>query len=635
MPPMGAGAGDGERLERDQGEAEIADRGEEPVDGGLVGRARPGQGRPVRPGRRGRGRRARPTSPARARPGRGPGPGRRSSRPSWTSACSGAAGRISTIEPAAQPPAGTSIPGWSARLISARSPSRAGPGQVASNGTVPGRGSRRTLPGRPTARPSAGPSFTMAMSARSAARDAAGSRTGASRHVDRARLRAAPRRRARGASRARRGAGRLRQEHPARRVARRSGRPRCVDGAGAARQRRRPLPGRLAAAADAGWPTARRRAAPRAPTQPFDPELALAASSPRSRRPADDPADGGAVLVLDDYHVISEPAIHRLVADLRRAAPAAGPAGDRHARRSAAARSPACARAASSSSCAPRTCGSPRPRPASCSARLRSSSTRRGGCAHRADGGMGGGASPRRGLAARAARPGRAGAAVRGVPPLRPRLRRRGGPCRADARDPGLPPAHRRSSTACAARSATRSPAAPDGQARLEELERANLLILPLDDERRWYRYHALFAEVLRARLGMVQPGRSRSCTRVRRRGTRRAATTTRRSPMPSAPDDLEGACRMVGGASLRGLNAGELGTVRRWLDALPDAAVRGDAQLSASYAWCLVLPGETAGVAARLADAERALERRAPATRRPSLDPDPARADPLAPGGP
>ena len=47
---------------------------------------------------------------------------------------------------------------------------------------------------------------------------------------------------------------------------------------------------------------------------------------------------------------------------------------------------------------------------------------------------------------------------------------------------------------------------------------------------------------------------------------------------------------------------------MRRWLDALPPEVVRGHAQLSASYAWCLVLAGETEGVADRLADADRAL---------------------------
>ena len=35
----------------------------------------------------------------------------------------------------------------------------------------------------------------------------------------------------------------------------------------------------------------------------------------------------------------------------------------------------------------------------------------------------------------------------------------------------------------------------------LEKLERANLFIVPLDNERRWYRYHHLFADLLRQRL--------------------------------------------------------------------------------------------------------------------------------------
>ncbi len=147
-----------------------------------------------------------------------------------------------------------------------------------------------------------------------------------------------------------------------------------------------------------------------------------------------------------------------------------------------------------------------------------------------------------------------------------------------------------------------------DGQARLEELERANLLIIPLDDERRWYRYHALFAEVLRARLRILRPGEPPGLH------ARAAAWLAAQGDDDEAiahalrTDDLERTCRMVAEASLRWLNAGELRTVRRWLDALPGEAVRGDPQLSTSYAWCLVLPGETDGVAERLADAERAL---------------------------
>jgi LuxR family maltose regulon positive regulatory protein len=42
---------------------------------------------------------------------------------------------------------------------------------------------------------------------------------------------------------------------------------------------------------------------------------------------------------------------------------------------------------------------------------------------------------------------------------------------------------------------------AASGQATLEYLDRANLFIIPLDNERRWYRYHHLFADLLRQRL--------------------------------------------------------------------------------------------------------------------------------------
>src|SRR3712207_6032349 len=47
-----------------------------------------------------------------------------------------------------------------------------------------------------------------------------------------------------------------------------------------------------------------------------------------------------------------------------------------------------------------------------------------------------------------------------------------------------------------------------DGQLMLEKLERENLFVVPLDDERRWYRYHRLFADFLRGRLAREGPER-------------------------------------------------------------------------------------------------------------------------------
>src|SRR6202042_1422360 len=47
-----------------------------------------------------------------------------------------------------------------------------------------------------------------------------------------------------------------------------------------------------------------------------------------------------------------------------------------------------------------------------------------------------------------------------------------------------------------------------DGQAMLEQVEQAGLFLMPLDEVRGWWRYHHLFADLLRVRLQDEQPGR-------------------------------------------------------------------------------------------------------------------------------
>jgi ATP/maltotriose-dependent transcriptional regulator MalT len=54
------------------------------------------------------------------------------------------------------------------------------------------------------------------------------------------------------------------------------------------------------------------------------------------------------------------------------------------------------------------------------------------------------------------------------------------------------------------------------GQHTLEYLERANLFTVPLDNERRWYRYHHLFAELLRQRLSTSQSPESIAALHLR-----------------------------------------------------------------------------------------------------------------------
>ena len=68
-------------------------------------------------------------------------------------------------------------------------------------------------------------------------------------------------------------------------------------------------------------------------------------------------------------------------------------------------------------------------------------------------------------------------------------------------------------------------------QALLEQVERAGLFLVPLDEVRGWWRYHHLFADLLRARLQQrtARPGRA-SCTATRRPGTRSTGWPTTRS---------------------------------------------------------------------------------------------------------
>ena len=70
-------------------------------------------------------------------------------------------------------------------------------------------------------------------------------------------------------------------------------------------------------------------------------------------------------------------------------------------------------------------------------------------------------------------------------------------------------------------------------QALLEQVERAGLFLVPLDEVRGWWRYHQLFADLLRARLHDEQPSPAgwRSCT-----GTRRPGTPSMGWPVPGVP---------------------------------------------------------------------------------------------------
>jgi LuxR family transcriptional regulator, maltose regulon positive regulatory protein len=158
----------------------------------------------------------------------------------------------------------------------------------------------------------------------------------------------------------------------------------------------------------------------------------------------------------------------------------------------------------------------------------------------------------------------------------------------------------------------------PGGRAMLEALDRGNLFLVPLDDRRRWYRYHHLFADVLRARLLDEGPGLApelhrRACEWYEEHGDRPEAI---RHAM--AAGDMARAADLVELAIPALSREQQAATLRAWFEALPDEIIRARPVLSLGYAAVLMEGGRVEGAEARLRDAERWLEAAAAGSARP-----------------
>ncbi|MGD1994841.1 MAG: LuxR C-terminal-related transcriptional regulator [Anaerolineae bacterium] len=147
-----------------------------------------------------------------------------------------------------------------------------------------------------------------------------------------------------------------------------------------------------------------------------------------------------------------------------------------------------------------------------------------------------------------------------------------------------------------------------DGQAVLTQLEQANLFLVPLDDERRWYRYHRLFADLLRSRLRQKEPEQVPVLHRRASEWYESRGQLVEAVEHALAAEDVERIERLVSGNALALIYHGELGTMIRWLDALPSDLMRSRPWLSVAYAWALTYAGQFDDVEPLLRDAETAL---------------------------
>ncbi|MBU1662166.1 MAG: LuxR C-terminal-related transcriptional regulator [Chloroflexi bacterium] len=133
-----------------------------------------------------------------------------------------------------------------------------------------------------------------------------------------------------------------------------------------------------------------------------------------------------------------------------------------------------------------------------------------------------------------------------------------------------------------------------DGRGILETLERGNLFIVPLDDQRQWYRYHHLFTEVLLAHALEEQPGQIPLLHK-------RASAWYEQNNLPAeairhalAARDFEQAARLAEIAWPETFRTYRQNTLfLGWMKALPDEIIHARPVLCAGYAWALQDMGE------------------------------------------
>jgi LuxR family maltose regulon positive regulatory protein len=144
-------------------------------------------------------------------------------------------------------------------------------------------------------------------------------------------------------------------------------------------------------------------------------------------------------------------------------------------------------------------------------------------------------------------------------------------------------------------------------QAMLEGIERAGLFLVPLDEVRGWWRYHHLFAALLRARLQAEQPGHVAVLHRKGAAWCEEHGLADDAVRHALAAGDATWAARLVERHVEELLGRSEGATLRRWLSALPAESVRDRPRLCLAQAYSAAQGFQLEALEALLDDAERA----------------------------
>jgi LuxR family maltose regulon positive regulatory protein len=140
----------------------------------------------------------------------------------------------------------------------------------------------------------------------------------------------------------------------------------------------------------------------------------------------------------------------------------------------------------------------------------------------------------------------------------------------------------------------------------LDRLERANLFLVPLDAQRAWYRYHQLFGELLQHELGVSEPALTPILHRRASAWYGQAGFAEEAIHHAVLAGDVARAGELIGRHWVAYVDRWRIATVRSWLRALPEEAVRTDPLLALVSAWIALSFEEPAELDHWLAIADR-----------------------------
>lgn len=129
----------------------------------------------------------------------------------------------------------------------------------------------------------------------------------------------------------------------------------------------------------------------------------------------------------------------------------------------------------------------------------------------------------------------------------------------------------------------------PDGQAMLEELRRANLFVSALDEAGAWYRYHALFAEALRTQVQQREPALIPELYRRASTWYEQQQMMTEACDYALLAGDYARAAELMESLTYRLFGRGDFARVAHWLASLPQETLAAHPRLRIASAWLLL----------------------------------------------